>query len=108
MNRSSRRVLMVAFVATALCADRVVAAGPALRDAGQAQPNLSGRTIELMRTMVGRLMGSLRHGVVTKPWQGQDCVAAASRPMPVAEGQTRSAVHQAWPDHQYRMPPPAV
>src|SRR6185295_4686668 len=108
MNRSSRRVLMVAFVATALCADRVVAAAPLLKATGPAQASLSGRTIELMRTMAGRLMGSLRHGVVAKPWQAQGLLAAIVRPMQMARIETRSAVHQAWPDHEYRMPPPGV
>ncbi len=91
---------MVAFVATALCADRVVAAAPALRAMD---------AVDLARRMAGRLVVTLRQAVAAaqvKEVRRQGGLAVESR-APLALD-SRPAVHGPAPRHRYRLPPPSA
>ncbi len=89
---------MVAFVATALCADRAVAAAPSLRAMD---------AMDLARRMAGRLVITLRHAVAAaqvKEVRRQGGVAAeVYMRLPI---DTRAAAHEPAPLHRYRLPPP--
>jgi hypothetical protein len=91
---------MVAFVSTALCADRVVAAAPTLRTLD---------AVGMARHMTGRLMISFRRVVAAAPLHQvrRQLVAAAEPPVRVAV-QTSAPAHDPAPLHRYRLPPPAV
>ncbi|MFI5379285.1 MAG: hypothetical protein ACHRHE_08310 [Tepidisphaerales bacterium] len=98
MNRT-RRVLMVAFVATALCADRVVAAAPSLRTMD---------AMDLARRLAGRLVITLRHAVAAaqvKEVRRQGGLAAEPHVRLAID--SRPAAHDPAPLHRYRLPPPA-
>ena len=85
MNRS-RQLLMVAFVATALAADRAVAAAP------QDRPSRSQTTAtpNAARRLAGRLVVTFRQSVPSLPWRPfrQDVLKAQPQTFPTLLSQT--------------------
>src|SRR5512144_2338511 len=95
----ARRVLMVALVAMALSADRVVAVAPVLR------PDVGG----VARTLASRLVVSFRH---TIPAARLQAFASEYRAAPAAQVAYPELIavchHLALSPFQFRLPPPAA
>ena len=104
MNRS-RQLLMVAFVATALAADRAVAAAP------QDRPHRSQTTTtqNAARRLAGRLVVTFRQSVPSLPWRPfrQDLLKAQPQTYPTFSRDAEPPPGQfASSPFQYRLPPP--
>jgi hypothetical protein len=91
--RRTRHVIAVMVVATALCADRAVAAAPA--QARAAAP----------KSLASRITTSFRQQVPSVRLQpARSLESAASFPLPICE--TASGVRSQFSPFQFRLPPP--
>jgi hypothetical protein len=91
--------IAVALVATALCADRTIAAAPELREVQSASPSLASRLTTGLRRSVSsaRIYQPQQESLAALP-------LAASRIMAAAP----TASHQLLSPFQFRLPPPQL
>lgn len=99
--RRSRQVLAIVVVATALFADRGLAA-PSSRPDPQPRPTGS---------IAGRFIGKLSRGLsravpVVMPRQGRPAFAVVALASPVSGDQSLGLPHPPLSPHEFRLPPP--
>src|SRR5687768_221005 len=97
--RHGRRALMVAMLATALCADRAIAAAP----------RLAPQVGEMARQIAGRLSSSFRRTVPSIHLHQSRQEMSAPQTATALVIATSPAVHNAQSSpFQFRLPPPTV
>jgi hypothetical protein len=102
LNTKTRRVLAVMAVTTALCADQVAVAAPAVRPQRVEIGQMASR-------LVGRLTRSLRQGMPDAIVQPARQQRPAARPMQQAAAATPLSVgHAPGCPFQFRLPPPVL
>ena len=98
MTRKTRQVLLALTVTTALCADQVAVAAPALRP----------QVAELAGRIVTRLTRSFSESVTIEfPVHARQRGTQPSRPQPAPVAAPDDAGHRPVSPFQFRLPPPA-
>ena len=94
--RRTKHVIAVMVVATALCADRAVAAAP------QVRPQTSGG---IARTFASKITSNLRHAVAQKQFEPARTMETI-RPARLLIREEASGVRSNFSPFQFRLPPP--
>src|SRR2546423_13245354 len=99
--KRTRHLIAVALVATALCADRAVAAAPQVRSEG----SVAGRIVSRITTGLRRAVSAVRIYETR-----QDAVIVRSRPVGTSriDDAARVEFHPTFSQFQFRLPPPTL